>query len=88
MVSWLLAAEEKAQTLIERLDPLSRTRVVMALLGLVLVGGGLVLLTIVAGRRLRRIARHTPGPTRTHEEDWYQKPLIPRDGDSATHDRP
>jgi hypothetical protein len=86
MVSWLLAADEKARPLWERLDPVSRTRVVMALLGLVLVGVALVLVTILAGRRLRRIARHRPGKTAAHEDDWYRKPLAGRDERDSTHD--
>jgi hypothetical protein len=75
----LAAAEEKGKSLLERLDPESRAKVVMALLALVLVGVGLVLLTIVAGRHLRRIARHSPEKAPRHEDDWSRKPLVPND---------
>jgi hypothetical protein len=73
----LAAAEGKGKLLFERLDPPSRAKVMMALLALVLVGVTLVLATVVAGRYLRRIARHTRGKTPTRHDDWYRKPLIP-----------
>jgi hypothetical protein len=72
----VLAAEEKARPLLLRLDPESRAKVLMALLGLVLVGIGLVALTILAGRHVLRIARTSHGPTRRREDDWYRKPLV------------
>ena len=77
----LLAANEKAQPLLLRLDPESRTKVVMALLGLVLVGVGLVALTMMAGRQVLRIARTSHGPTQRREEEWYRKPLVPQEGE-------
>lgn len=71
----LLAAEEKARPLLMRLDPESRAMVVMALLGLVLVGVALVAMTMMIGRQVLRNARASHGPTRLHEDDWYRKPL-------------
>jgi hypothetical protein len=77
----LLAAEEKARPLLLRLDPQNRAKVLMALLGLVLVGIGLVALTVMAGRQVLRIARTSHGPTRRYEDDWHRKPLVPGEPD-------
>lgn len=90
MVSWpllsaagvtigpLLAAEEKAQPLLMRLDPQDRAKVIMALLGLVLVGVALVAFALMAGRQVVRIARKSHGPTQP-QDDWYRKPIVPPD---------
>ena len=75
----LSAAEEKAQPLLVRLDPQSRAKVLMALLGLVLVGIALVAMTIMIGRQVLRMARTSHGPTPRHEDDWYRKPLVPHE---------
>jgi hypothetical protein len=77
---WLLAAEEKqAAPLLMRLDPAVRAKVLMALLGLVLVGLLLVAMAWLGGRHLRRIARKAPTPPVDHRDDWYRKPLTPGD---------
>lgn len=76
--SMLSAAEEKAEPLLMRLDPQSRAKVVMALLGLVLVGVALVVMVITGRRLVVRIARRSYQPTPTHEDDWYRKPLVPK----------
>ena len=75
-------AAEKAEPLLMRLDPQSRTTVLMALVGLVLVGVGLVALVILAGRQVLRLARTSHGPTRRREDDWFRKPLVPREPES------
>jgi hypothetical protein len=77
----LVAAADKAETLFSRLDPVNRTKVVMALLALVLVAAALVALVVIGGRRLRRIAGHSLGPTPRRPDDWFRKPLAPRDED-------
>lgn len=52
-------------------------RLMLALIGLVILGAGLMLLTWLGGRYVRKLARHSV-PTRHHDDDtWYQKPLIP-----------
>ena len=71
------AAAETTQTMLMRLDPVQRAKVMMALLGLVLVGGMLIVMVFFAGRQLRRIARKRPAPTPQRDNDWYRKPLIP-----------
>jgi hypothetical protein len=75
----ILAAQEKAEPVLMRLDAPTRTKVVMVFLGLLLVGVLLVGLTMIAGRRALRLARMTHGPTRRREDDWYRKPLMPKE---------
>jgi len=45
---------------------------------------GLVALTLFAGRQVLRMARASHGPTRRHEDDWYRKPLVPKEPESPT----
>lgn len=72
----LLAAEgEGAQPLLNKLDPVLRTQVLMALLGLLLIGLLLVLMVLIGGRYVRRLARQRPGATASPADDWYRKPL-------------
>jgi len=59
----LLAAEESAEPLLERLDPPRRAAVMMAILGLVITGVALVACVMIGGRWVRRMARDTHGPT-------------------------
>lgn len=75
----LAAAEQKAEPLLVRLDPVSRAKVLMSLLALVLVGIALVATVWLGARHLRRIARKPLRPTQPHEDDWYRKPLIPNE---------
>jgi hypothetical protein len=82
----LLAADETARPLLLRLDPQSRTKVIMVLLALLLLGFGLIALVIVGGRSVLRVARKSHGPTRRNEDDWYRKPLVPKDSEPSTRD--
>ncbi|HEV3136541.1 MAG TPA: hypothetical protein VGZ26_01530 [Pirellulales bacterium] len=75
----LLASGEQAKTLLDRLDPERRAKVVMALLGVVLAGLAIVALTVLLGRHFLRAARKPIPPTPRHEDDWFRKPLVPRD---------
>jgi len=68
MGSHVLAAYEAAifaaragDDVLNRLDPPRRAAVVMALLGLTLVGLFLVAFVMVGGHWVRRLARHKPG---------------------------
>ncbi len=70
------AATQTAEPLLVRLDPARRAQVVMALLGLLLLGGLLLAVAVMWGRRARRIARLRPRPT-TPADHWYRKPLVP-----------
>ena len=60
----LLAVEESAKLPIERLDPPRRAAVLMAILGLVLVGLTLVACVMIGGRWVRHLARHELGRTK------------------------
>jgi hypothetical protein len=75
-------AEAEGQPLLTRLSPQNRAIVLMALLGLVLVGIALVALAILGGRHVLREARRSHGPTPRYEDGWYRKPLIERESDS------
>jgi len=56
-----LAEVDAAKPVLEQLDPPKRAAVVMALLGITLVGMFLVVLAMVGGHWVRRMARHRPG---------------------------
>jgi hypothetical protein len=73
--SWLLAADDKEQPLLMRLKPAERASVLMALLGLVLVGLVLMTVTWLAGRYVRRLAKKPPATTSPLPRDWYRKRL-------------
>ena len=75
----LVATSEKAEPLIMRLDPERRAKVLMALLAVILVGCALIYLTILGGRRLRRIAKQLPTVRPPSGDDWYRKPLAGHD---------
>ena len=77
------AATTQAEPLLKRLGPETRAKVLMALLGLVLVGLGLVALIWLGGRYMRRVAGQRSRPTDRHEDDWYRKPLNPPDVPSS-----
>ncbi len=79
-------AEDKAEPLLTRLTPEVRARVTLALIALVIVGVALVALTALGGRYVLRQARKSHGPTPRGENDWYRKPLIPRDPPSRLRD--
>lgn len=63
--------------LIERLPPVIKARVLMALLGIVVLGLGLILMVILGGRYVRRLSRARVAPTKPTVDDWYRKPLTP-----------
>ena len=97
MVSWpaLLLAEvgtadsgtaaagtaNKAEPWLLRLDPVSRTKVLMALAALLLLGGLLVAIVVLWGRHVRRKIREPLPGSRMHDDDWYNKPLVPKPRD-------
>lgn len=58
------AAQQVGDAVIERLDPPRRAAVVMALLGLTLVGLFLITFVMVGGHWVRKLARHRPGRRR------------------------
>lgn len=60
----VLAVEEPAEPVLQLLDPPRRAAVLMAILGLVLLGIVLVACVMIGGRWVRRLARHEHGPTK------------------------
>ena len=62
--SLLLAAHDAAEPVLERIDPPRRAAIVMALLGLTLIGLFLIVLAMLGGHWARRLARHRPGQGR------------------------
>jgi hypothetical protein len=58
----LLALHQPGDAVIEKLDPPVRAAVIMALLGLTLVGLFLITFIMVGGHWVRRLARHRPAP--------------------------
>lgn len=59
-LSWLILAQEEVKPVLERIDPPRRAAIIMALLGLTLVGLFLIVLAMVGGRWARRLARQRP----------------------------
>jgi hypothetical protein len=60
----LFAAEHSAEPVLEQLDGPRRAAVIMALLGLTLVGLFLITFVMVGGHWVRKLARHRPGRRR------------------------
>ena len=60
-LSWLILAQEEVKPVLERIDPPRRAAIIMALLGLTLVGLFLIVLAMVGGHWARRLARQRPG---------------------------
>ncbi len=79
-------AEDKAEPLLMRLTPENRSRVLLALLAIVLVGVALIAVVVIGGRYVLRQARVSHGPTPLGKDDWSRKPLIPRDPPSRLRD--
>ncbi len=57
----MLVAERSADPVLERLDPPRRAAVIMALLGITLIGLFLITFVMIGGHWVRRLARHRPG---------------------------
>jgi hypothetical protein len=79
-------AEDKSEPLLTRLTPENRARVTLTLIALVIVGVAIVALTALGGRYVLRQARKSHGRTPHSENDWYRKPLLPRDPPSRLRD--
>ena len=60
-ITLLFAVQQSSDPVLERLDPPRRAAVVMALLGLTLIGLFLIIFVMVGGHWVRRLARHRPG---------------------------
>jgi hypothetical protein len=72
----------EGQMLIERLHPVLRARVLLALLALIILGMGLIAVTLLGARfvrnygRIRRRRSETPEDLEQARDGWWQKPLI------------
>jgi hypothetical protein len=84
VLAW--ATQQSNEPVLKRLDPPRQAQVLMVLLGLLLLGGLLVAIVLLGGRRLRRIARLDPRSTRRAEDAWFQKPLVPPPSDPKSHE--
>jgi hypothetical protein len=83
----ILAYAEKGRTLLERLDPATRARVLAALAALVILGLGMVVLAWLGARMTRRYMRRFERPPRqasqradSQQDDWARKPLTSQAG--------
>ena len=83
---WLVLGQ--GEPLIRRLDPATRVKVLAALAGLIILGFGMVMLTWLGGRAVRRYMRSRPFepswrslPKRS-EDDWAGQPLSPESEES------
>jgi len=77
---WLLAVDAPSKTVLEQLDPQRRVAVVLALLGLGLLGALLVTLIMLAGRW----ARHDYRPRRGGGPPEPRRPRMPGRGPEGT----
>jgi len=91
LVAWTqpVGAQEPGRdpTLIDRLDPETRGKVILALAGLVLLGLLMMGLTWLVFRGLRRQFRHTDTligkqQRQRREDDWAHKPLADPSGEA------
>ncbi|HMP05304.1 MAG TPA: hypothetical protein PJ982_03050 [Lacipirellulaceae bacterium] len=86
VATMLLVTEQAAEPLIERLDPERRVAVVMALLGIAIVGVFLVTMILLGGSWVRRLARYGRGPTKDTTNVANKRlrdalaPMLPEDG--------
>ena len=81
VVPWLLGADDPATK--PAVPPPVRAKLMMALLGMVVLGIGLVVAAILGGWMVRRLARHRPAPSGTVDDAWYAKPLVPPPSDEV-----
>jgi hypothetical protein len=76
---WLLA-QEKSQTVLQKMEPHMRAKVLAALAGFVILGFGLMALASIGARVTRRYMNQGPSRRRDlaqFEDDWATKPLVP-----------
>ncbi len=71
------AAPPESRPLLWRLDPVLRAEVLMALLGLILLGLMLLILVRSWARWTRRQARQSLRPTQPGDDRWYKACLTP-----------
>lgn len=83
LVVVLADAEAAQKPLWQRLDELTRGRIVLALVGLILLGFLLVFVTVAGGAIIRRIARQRPPPRKRELSDWDRKQPVEESQDKS-----
>ena len=84
-----ILADDTTKSVLERLDPATRTKVFAALAGLLILGFLMLLLTWFGARVARRYMRRNLSLQPRHrravqdEDDWATKPLVPVDDESV-----
>jgi hypothetical protein len=86
-VPWFIAAEAN-QSPWERLDPVRRTQVLMALLGLLLLGFLMIVLVLVGARQVRRLARQRPTSRRHRPRNGSDRPALEATDDGTASEDP
>ncbi|TWT78093.1 hypothetical protein Pla123a_08820 [Posidoniimonas polymericola] len=84
-LAWTLAQAKEKATPLEQLDPQSRLVVVISLLALVLTGLGLIALTMIGGRWVRRVVRERR-PPRAWPDHRFAAGDAPDDPDAPVAD--
>lgn len=77
MAEHVAASPALLAELIDRLPPVTKARLLLALLGIVLLGLAMVLMVILGGRYVRRLSRAQVAPSKPEQEAWFRKPLDP-----------
>jgi hypothetical protein len=62
-------------TFAAELPPPLRAKLILALLGIVALGIGLIAMVILGGIAAKRRARHRCGPSKPLDDAWYKRPL-------------
>lgn len=68
------------------LPPPVRAKLILAILGIVALGIGLIAMVILGGIAAKRRARHRCGPSKPLDDAWYKRPLeseAPHPGNAA-----
>ena len=55
--------------------PLVKAKAMLALLGIVIVGIGLLMMAVLGGGIVRRLARHRAGVSKPLDDPWYKRRL-------------
>lgn len=84
----LLLGADQAASGPAKLDPGSRAKMLMALLGILLAGLILLVVVVIGANRVRRLARSRLGKSRMREDTWYAKPLADSRDARADGDNP
>ena len=92
-VGELLAGAAPARSLIHRLDPATRAKVLAALAALIILGFAMMFLAWLGARVTRRYmnrgVREAGRGRRSvpQEDDWAARPLVPRSAEEPREDR-